>query len=111
MVLYTHRSEGSAVSRPSSIWLPPPSPRYSPPLPTHSPPGLAPLLPVYLPLWMLVVNHVLAAGCQLVDGLGIVGQGLFQHLMLLHLRLGAQLVLGKGTGAAGGKGQGRRDAA
>ena len=24
---------------------------------------------------MLVVNHVLAAGCQLVDGLGIVGQG------------------------------------
>lgn len=55
---------------------------------------------------MLVVNHVLAAGCQLVDGLGIVGQGLFQYLMLLHLRLGAQLVLGKGTGAVGGKGQG-----
>lgn len=44
-----------------------------------------------------MVNHVLAAGCQLVDGPGVVGQGLLQYLMLLHLCLGAQLILGEGT--------------
>lgn len=47
---------------------------------------------------MVVVNHVLAAGCQLVDGLSVVGQGLLQPLMLLHLRLGAELVLGMTAG-------------
>lgn len=46
---------------------------------------------------MVVVNHVLAAGGQLVDGLGVVSQGLLQYLMLLHLGLGAQLILGNGT--------------
>lgn len=51
-----------------------------------------------------MVNHVLAAGCQLVDGLGVVGQGLFQYLMLLHLCLGTQLVLGEGTVASGKQG-------
>lgn len=55
------------------------------------------LLPLYSPLWVFVVNHVLAAGCQLVDGLGVVGQGLLQYLMLLHFSLGTQLVLGDGT--------------
>lgn len=79
--------------------------------PPYSPRGWPPCCLLYSPLWMLVVNHVLAAGCQLVNGLGIVGQGLFQYLMLLHLRLGAQLILGKGIGAAGGKGRGRKDAA
>lgn len=47
---------------------------------------------------MVVVNHVLAAGCQLVDGLSVVGQGLLQPLMLLHLCLGAELILGMTAG-------------
>lgn len=55
------------------------------------------MLPLCSPLWVVVVNHVLAAGGQLVDGLGVVSQGLLQYLMLLHLGLGAQLILGNGT--------------
>lgn len=47
---------------------------------------------------MVVVNHVLAADCQLVDGLSIVSQGLLQHLMLLYLCLGAELILGMTVG-------------
>lgn len=33
-----------------------------------------------------------------MDGLSIVSQGLFQYLMLLHLCLGAELVLGMTVG-------------
>lgn len=66
-------------------------------------------MPLCSPLGVVVVNHVLAAGCQLVDGLGVVGQGLLQHLVLLHLGLGAQLVLGTGRRASG-RVPGRREA-
>lgn len=48
-----------------------------------------------------MVNHLLAAGCQLVDGLGVVSQGLLQHLVFLHLCLRTQLILGKGQWASG----------
>lgn len=73
------------------------------------PQALGPLMPLCSPLWVVVVNHVLAAGCQLVDGLGVVSQGLLQYLMLLHLGLGAQLILGTGQWASG-RVTGRREA-
>lgn len=94
MVLYTCSTEGSAISGPFRNWLP-------------SPPGTGLGVQVLCsPLWVLMINHVLAAGCQLVDGLGVVGQGLFQYLMLLHLCLGTQLVLGEGRVAAESRGRG-----
>lgn len=58
-------------------------------------------MPLCSPLWVVMVNHVLAAGCQLLDGLGVVRQGLLQYLMLLHLSLGAQLILETGQWASG----------